>query len=114
MTTADWAAQEARFRKHFKPVPEQDSDTDWVPFHEYLELSPQQRADTSPFIHIVDAEQQLGRLAVSAEIVMLAEERLDFWHVLREMAGVVLSSKARSSAEAEADFEARSEALRAE
>jgi len=114
VTTADWAAQEARFRKHFKPVPEQDSDTDWVPFHEYLELSPQQRADTSPFIHIVDAEQQLGRLAVSAEIVALAEERLDFWHVLREMAGVVLSSKARSSAEAEADFEARSEALRAE
>ncbi|MBW2696663.1 MAG: 2-oxoacid:acceptor oxidoreductase family protein [Deltaproteobacteria bacterium] len=116
LTTADWAVHEARFRKHFNPVPEQDSDTEWVPFHEYLNLSSEERADKSPFIHTTNAEQQLGRLAVSAEIVTLAEERLAFWHQLREMAGIVLSSKARSTleAEAKADFERKSEALRAE
>jgi pyruvate-ferredoxin/flavodoxin oxidoreductase len=116
LTTADWAVHEGRFRKHFDPVREDDSDTEWVPFHEYLELSSEERADRSPFIYTTNTEQQLGRLGVSAEIVTLAEERLAFWHVLREMAGILLSSKARSIAEAEveADFERKSESLRAE
>lgn len=116
VTTADWAAQEARFRKHFRPLSEDDSDTEWVPFHEYLELSPEARADKSPFIYSTNAEQQLGRIGVAAEIVTLAEERLGFWHLLREMAGLAISSKVRSAAEAEAvaDFEQKSAALRAE
>ncbi|MFQ5515746.1 MAG: 2-oxoacid:acceptor oxidoreductase family protein [Myxococcota bacterium] len=116
VTTADWAIHEARFRKHFHPVPTEGSDTEWVPFHEYLEISPADREGKSPFIYTTDADQQLGRLAVSAEIVALAEERLGFWHRLREMAGVVISSVARSTAEAEAaaDFDRKSEALRAE
>lgn len=114
VTTADWAAQEARFRKHFKSVPEQDEDANRVPFHEYLELSAEERVSKTPFIYTTNAERELGRLTVSKEIVQLAEERLDFWHVLREMAGVVLSARARSNAAAEADFEEKSAALRAE
>jgi pyruvate-ferredoxin/flavodoxin oxidoreductase len=114
VTTADWAAHEARFRKHFDPVPEAESDTVWVPFHEYLTLCSEARADKSPFIYVTNAEEQLGRLGVSAEIVALAEERLAYWHELREMAGIILSSKARNKAGAEADFEEKSEALRAE
>ncbi|MBW2386986.1 MAG: 2-oxoacid:acceptor oxidoreductase family protein [Deltaproteobacteria bacterium] len=116
VTSADWAVHEARFRKHFEPVREQDSDTDWVPFHEFLDLSMEDRADKSPFIYTTNDEQQLGRMAVSAEIVTLAEERLGFWHLLREMAGIVLSATAQSAAEvkAEADFEKKSEALREE
>jgi pyruvate-ferredoxin/flavodoxin oxidoreductase len=116
VTTADWAAHEARFRKHFDPMPKAKSNTEWVLFHEYVALSPDARADKSPFIYIANAEGQLGRLGVSEEIVTLAEERLALWHQLREMAGIVISSKASKAAEAgaKADFEAKSEALRAE
>jgi pyruvate-ferredoxin/flavodoxin oxidoreductase len=116
VTTADWAVHEARFRKHFEPVSEESSNTEWVPFGEYVALGPQEREGKSPFIYSTDAERQLGRLGVSKEIVALAEERLAFWRELREMAGITVSSKARSKVEAaaEADFERRTEALRAE
>ncbi|MAG34030.1 MAG: pyruvate ferredoxin oxidoreductase [Deltaproteobacteria bacterium] len=114
VTTADWAAQEARFRKHFKAVPEQDSDADRILFHEYLGLSSEERVSKTPFIYTTNAEQELGRLAVSTEIVQLAEERLGFWHVLQEMAGVVISSRVQSSMRAEADFEEKVAALRTE
>ncbi len=115
VTIADWAAQEARFAKHFRAVSD-DSDTEWVSYHEYLELSSDDREDVSPFIYTVNAEQQLGRLGVSEEIVTLGAERLGFWRQLREMAGVVVSSKARDVAEVElaADFEQKSAVLRAE
>ncbi len=116
VTTADWAAHEARFKKHFDPVSEVDSNTEWFPFHEYLSLSSEERTGKSPFIYITNTEHQLARLGVSAEIVTLAEERLALWHVLREMAGIVPSSKARNTAEAAArtNFEEKSDALRAE
>ena len=116
VTTADWAAHETRFRRHFDPVPDVDSNTTWVPFHEYLSLSSDLRADKSPFIYVTRSEKQLARLAVSEEIVTLAEERLALWHTLQEMAGIVSSSKAskREEVKAEADFEKRSAALRAE
>ncbi len=117
VTTADWAAHEARFRKHFTAIPDDALDTEWVLFHEYLELSAEEREDKSPFIYYTSAAgEELGQLAVADEIVTLAEERLAFWHELREMAGVVLSSKAKSAAvaTAEAEFENRLEALRAE
>jgi len=116
VTTADWAAHEARFRKHFVPVPEAESDMEWVLFHEYVALPSELRGGKSPFIYVTNAEEQLARLGVSEEIVTLGEERLSFWRELREMAGIVVSSKARVAAEgtARADFEIRSEALRTE
>jgi len=116
VTTADWAAHEARFRKHFVPVPEAESDMEWVLFHEYVALPSELRGGKSPFIYVTNAEEQLARLGVSEEIVTLGEERLSFWRELREMAGIVVSSKARVTAEgtARADFEIRSEALRTE
>ena len=116
VTTAEWAVHEARFKDHFNPVSDEDSDRDWVPFHEYLNLATDERAGKSPFIHTTNAEQELGRIGVSEEIVGLAEERQAFWHGLREMAGVQISSKAHSAAKADAaaDFEQKSQALRAE
>jgi pyruvate-ferredoxin/flavodoxin oxidoreductase len=116
VTTADWAVHEARFRQHFASIPEQDSNAEWIPFHEFLELSSTERAGKSPFIYTSNDEQRLGRASVSAEIVTLAEERQAFWHELREMAGIVVSSKVRRAldASAAADFEHRSAALRAE
>ncbi|MDP6980392.1 MAG: 2-oxoacid:acceptor oxidoreductase family protein [Myxococcota bacterium] len=117
VTTADWAAHEARFRKHFTPMPDDTSDSEWIPFHEYVALTAEEREDKSPFIYFTPAAgEELGRLAVAEEIVTLAEERLGFWHELREMAGIVLSTKARekTAEDAEAEFESRSQALRAE
>ncbi len=88
LTIADWAATEGRFRKHFTAVAASAWNEDMVPFHEFLDLTPDDRTGKTPFIHTRAADGTLARLAVSPEIVTLAEERLHFWGQLKELAGL--------------------------
>jgi pyruvate-ferredoxin/flavodoxin oxidoreductase len=116
LTIADWAATEARFRKHFREVPADRWTEDMVPFHEYMALGADERDASQPFIHAVRDDRRLRRLSVSAEIVKLAEDRLLFWHQLRELAGIVVSDTARDAltTSLEAEFDARIAALTAD
>ncbi len=116
LTIADWAATEARFKKHFKKVPADASDEELVAFHEYLKVPKEERNGQQPFIFALDAAKRLKRLTVSKEIVELAEERLHLWSQLREMAGQRVTDEARSlvESELEAEFEKKAESLRAE
>jgi pyruvate-ferredoxin/flavodoxin oxidoreductase len=113
LTIADWALGEARFREHYSQANDED---ELVPFHEYLELDQDERADATAFIYTVDAEKHLGKVCVSDELVELAEERLNFWAQLKEMAGIEVSDNMRDSV-AEGltqQLEVKLEALRAE
>jgi len=114
-TIADWAATEARFKVHFKELPKDVYEYS-VPFAEYLRLPKEEREHKTAFIFTVNKKRQLRRLRVSKEMVFLAEERLQHWRQLREMAGVVVSDVARNtvSDEIEAEFEAKLTAMRAE
>ncbi|MHB1071951.1 MAG: 2-oxoacid:acceptor oxidoreductase family protein [Gemmatimonadaceae bacterium] len=114
LTTADWAATEGRFKKHFKPAKRAAWTDAMVPFHEYLALGAEEREGKVPFIHTVDRERQLSRLTVSLEIVRLAEERQRFWAQLREMAGVKVPEAVRErvAAELQQELESRMQALR--
>jgi len=96
LTTADWAATEPRFGKHFRKVERVDWTDSMVPFADYLEQGAAEREGKTPYIWIKDGEERLGRLAVAREMVELAEERLDLWDELRELAGVKLSEKVRA------------------
>jgi pyruvate-ferredoxin/flavodoxin oxidoreductase len=106
LTIADWAATEARFRHHFTPPPA-DSDAELVPFHEYLRLPREAREGKQPFIHVLGADRRLNRLIASDEIVRLAEDRLEVWSLLREMAGL-------PTKEMEAELTRKLQALQAE
>jgi pyruvate-ferredoxin/flavodoxin oxidoreductase len=116
LTIADWAATEARFRKHFRDVPADRWNEDMVVFHEYLQLGDDEREGRTPFIHAVDREGRLRRLSVAQEIVTLARERLLLWSQLREMAGVVVpdSVKDTITRSLEAEYDARIAAMTAE
>ena len=116
LTIADWAATEARFKKHFKTIAEDTSDEGLIPFHEYLELPKEERNGQQPFIYSIDAKSNLRRVSASKEIVKLAEDRLLLWHQLREMAGQEVSDDARGVVEAdiEAKFDGKLDALKAE
>jgi pyruvate-ferredoxin/flavodoxin oxidoreductase len=116
VTIADWAATEGRFRKHFRPLPEDVADEEAVLFHEYLALSAEEREERTPFIYTLDDDRKLRRTQVSATVVKLAEDRLDFWNQIRELAGVRPAASVREDlANAlELEFEARAEAIRAE
>ncbi|MFQ6047112.1 MAG: 2-oxoacid:acceptor oxidoreductase family protein, partial [Gemmatimonadales bacterium] len=99
ITTADWAATETRFRKHFLPIPEGTDEEDLVPFHEYLRLSPEEREGKGPFIYVIDDERRLSRLIPSDEMVELAEDRLLFWSQLKQLAGLEIAESVRDELE---------------
>ncbi len=116
VTVADWAVSEARFRKHFQEVPDDADGFDLVPFHEFLALNAEARADKRPFIHVLRKDRRLGRLVASPEIVALAEDRLSLWHELKEMAGLRLTDAMRATVrqELEGEVAQQLDALRAE
>ena len=116
LTIADWAATEARFKKHFKRVQADASDDELIPFAEYIEIPAEERNSQRPFVYAIDAERKLKRLTASDEIVELAEDRLDLWLTLKEMAGLAASDAARGivEGELEEEFERNLDALRAE
>ncbi len=109
VTVADWAATETRFRRHFTRIKGEVGD-ELVPLHEYLALAPDDRGGKAPFIYTLEAGRRLGRLAVTDEMVRLAEDRNQVWSLLRELAGL----KAPAELSAEAEFEQKIAALRAE
>jgi pyruvate-ferredoxin/flavodoxin oxidoreductase len=86
LTTADWAATEPRFERHFRPLGDDELPVA-VPFHTYLEMDEAERDGRVPFIWTCDRNGELGRLAASREMVALSEDRQSFWSLLREMAG---------------------------
>ena len=87
-TFADWAATEGRFSKHFRLLGDDVPEERLVRFDEYLKLPAEERAGKIPFIWVVDEKNRLRRASVSETIVASAEDRLDFWHMLQEYAGI--------------------------
>ncbi|HEX5138322.1 MAG TPA: 2-oxoacid:acceptor oxidoreductase family protein [Planctomycetota bacterium] len=115
VTIGDWAASEGRFKKQFRPLPA-DRAADGVRFDEYLRLRPDEREGKVPFLLVRGANGRLDRLEASPDVVRLAEERLRFWSLLRQMAGAEIAPSVREEAkrEAEADLARRTLELKAE
>jgi len=88
MTFADFAVTEGRFRKHFRKAPPESWNDSMVPLHELLEMEADDREGLFPYIWGVDAKNRLMRVMVSEEIVRSSEDRLNFWHLLKSMAGI--------------------------
>ena len=117
VTTADWAATEGRFKKHFRPIQRDDWDDDTqVLFHEFVAMSEDERDAKTPFIWTINEGRKLNRLACSLEIVALAEDRLLFWAQLKELAGLQVPASVKESIadDLEEQFEARVAEIRAE
>ena len=88
MTFADFALTEGRFRKHFRKAPAETWNDDMVQIHEFLKLDEDDRDGQFPYIWALDGKNRLMRVLVSQEIVRSCQERLDFWHQLKSLAGV--------------------------
>ncbi|MDP1636042.1 MAG: ferredoxin, partial [Gallionellaceae bacterium] len=53
---------------------------------DFLKLSEDEREGKFPFIWAVDKKQRLMRVLTSVEMVLSCEERLQFWHQLKDVA----------------------------
>jgi len=87
LTFADFAFTEARFRKHFRKVPQDAWNDNMVPLHQFLHLEAVECEGRYPYIWAVDKENKLIRVLVAQEIVNSCKDRLDFWRQLRSLAG---------------------------
>ena len=116
LTVADWALTEVRFRKNFSPIKKDAWNDDQVLFHEFVALSPEDRVGKTPFVWTLSGDRTLKRMQVSNEMVILAEDRLMFWHQLKEMAGLDVPEAARDVIEGDmaSAYEAKLQALREE
>jgi len=85
-TFVDFAVTETRFRKHFRKVPRDAWHEDMVLVSEYIDLDEDDREGKVPYVWALDASQQLSRLLVDGPMVRSAEERRDFWVMLKALA----------------------------
>jgi len=99
-TFVDFAVTETRFRKHFRKVPRDAWHDEMIPVSEYLELDEDEREGKVPYVWALDASRELSRLLVAEPMIKSAEERRDFWIMLRDMAGVA-GTKAESNEQVE-------------
>ncbi|MEK6611950.1 MAG: 4Fe-4S binding protein [Gemmatimonadota bacterium] len=115
LTVADWAATEARFKQHFSELATELYEYA-IPFDQYLRLSKEDRALKTAFIYAVNKKRNLRRLKVSPEMAVLADERLQYWSQLRQLAGIEVSDVVRNTVSdvMEAEFEVKLATLRAE
>lgn len=115
LTIADWAATEGRFKEHFADLPREEWD-EAVPFDQYVRLPRGERPGRTAFIHAIGPDRRLRRLRVDSEMAGLAEDRLEHWSQLRQLAGLEVSEAARKmvAGALEAGFEAKVAGLRAE
>ena len=86
LTFADFAATEARFRKHFRFAPREAWHDDMLPLADYLDLDEDGREGKFPYIWHLLPDGQPGRLLVAEPLVASCEDRRDFWHLLRDLA----------------------------
>jgi pyruvate-ferredoxin/flavodoxin oxidoreductase len=87
MTFADFAITEARFRKHFRKAPPDTWNDDMVLLANYLKMDKEEQEGKFPYIWAVDKKKQLNRVLVAQPLVESSQERLDFWIMLKALAG---------------------------
>jgi pyruvate-ferredoxin/flavodoxin oxidoreductase len=102
LTPAEFALGEVRFKKQFRTLaPELEAVA--VPIDEYVDLPGSQRDGRVPFIYATDQDRHLTKVACSASIVALVDERRRYWHTLQYLTGeheTRLSARHRSDIEA--------------
>ncbi len=86
MTFADFALTEGRFAKQFRKAPPETWSDDMVPMGDFLRLPEAEREGRFPFIWAVDKKNRLIRVLASQALVKATEERLSFWHQLKDVA----------------------------
>ena len=101
-TPADFALGEGRFAKQFRWLAAHEEDGA-IPIAEYVELPVAQRAARTPFVYTTDKQDHLVKMACSAGVVAMVEDRKHYWQTLQFLVG---QSEAKLSAAHKAEVTA--------
>ena len=101
-TPADFALGEGRFAKQFRWLAAHEEDGA-IPIAEYVELPVAQRAARTPFVYTTDKQEHLVKMACSAGVVAMVEDRKRYWQTLQFLVG---QSETKLSAAHKAEVDA--------
>ena len=87
LTPAVFALGEVRFQKQFRRLHAEEEDAA-LTIEEFVELPVEDRDGRIPFIFATDDDQHLIKVACSAAIVDLVEDRRQHWQTLQYLAGI--------------------------
>ncbi len=88
LTYADWALTESQFSHHFKTLATDSDSDEMMLLSDYLLTDSHSQADSIPFIWAVHPESNhLIKVLVSADMVKASQERQNYWHTLKALAG---------------------------
>jgi pyruvate-ferredoxin/flavodoxin oxidoreductase len=106
-TTADWAFRQGRFGNQFAPL-RADAPAP-APLLEWLQLDDGARDKKTPFIAVVDGDEE-QRIAVDRSLANVAAGCVANWQTLQELAGVVTPFTARVEADIRSEVAAEHQA----
>jgi pyruvate-ferredoxin/flavodoxin oxidoreductase len=86
LTPADWALGQERFARHFQPLANDAAAA--TPVHEWLLLEAKARKGKTPYV-IADNGEEERRYSITPVLAEMAEQRLQAWQTLQELAGIV-------------------------
>jgi len=114
-TLADWALGQQRFATNFQPLAENAPAP--LPLHEWLQLDAKSRTGKTPYAASGDGDEE-QRYSMTPAMADMAEQCLQSWQTLQELAGIVtpfterLEQEIRSevAAEHQAELDAQKQA----
>ena len=87
-TFCEFAATDSRFREHFALVPRDKWNDNLVQASDYMDMSPEQQAESIPCILMIDERNRLQKLVVTDKIIRTACHCREMWHRLQELGGI--------------------------
>ncbi len=87
-TFADFTLMEKAFRDHYRVIPDDCESGEFVTMDRYLQLPAEDSVELVPYTWAVDTGGRLRRLAMTRRLAFVCRDRLGFWHILQEFAGL--------------------------
>jgi len=86
VTPADWALGQTRFASNFRPLA--DNAATPTPLHKWLQLDAKGRAGKTPYVATGSGDEE-QRFSMTPAMAAMADQRLQAWQTLQELAGIV-------------------------
>jgi pyruvate-ferredoxin/flavodoxin oxidoreductase len=103
LTPVDWAVRQQRFETGFTPLPADAVAP--TALHEWLQLEPANRARKTAYVTVGSGEEEQRR-AIAPAMLEMAEQCLQVWQTLQEVAGIVTPFTERLEEEIRAEVAA--------
>jgi len=107
LTPADWAIGQRRFSSSFQPLA--NDATAPLALHEWLQLDAKSRERKTPFVAVGAGEEE-RRYSMAPAMIDRAEQCLQVWQTLQELAGIVTPFTERLEKEIHAEVVAEHQA----